>query len=111
VGLPVTLTQSPLRAPSPLLCHILSWLSPTSIDLLSCTTVYSRPPPSKLSVDVTVVAAIASYGVGAWWLVRTSRWEPQEEGMISTTTSLPSVMELRFIKLVGESQTSEGDAC
>jgi hypothetical protein len=36
---------------------------------------------------------------------------PQEEGMISTTASLPSVVKPRFIEPVGESQTSEGDAC
>jgi hypothetical protein len=36
---------------------------------------------------------------------------PQEEGMMSTIASLPSVMKPRFIEPVGESQTSEGDAC
>jgi hypothetical protein len=41
----------------------------------------------------------------------TPRWEPQEEGMMSTATSLPSVVKPRFIEPVGESQTSEGDAC
>jgi hypothetical protein len=31
--------------------------------------------------------------------------------MMSTVASLPSVVKPRFIKPVGESQTSEGDAC
>jgi hypothetical protein len=31
--------------------------------------------------------------------------------MMSTTASLPSVVKPRFIEPVGESQTSEGDAC
>jgi hypothetical protein len=38
----------------------------------------------------------------------TPRWEPQEEGMMSTAASLPSVVKPRFIEPVGESQTSEG---
>jgi hypothetical protein len=46
-----------------------------------------------------------------WWLVRTARWEPQEESMMSTVASIPSVVKPRFIEPVGESQTSEGDAC
>jgi hypothetical protein len=41
----------------------------------------------------------------------TPHWEPQEEGMMSTAESLPSVVKPRFIEPVGESQTSEGDAC
>jgi hypothetical protein len=41
----------------------------------------------------------------------TPRWEPQEKGMMSTAASLPSVVKPRFIEPVGESQTSEGDAC
>jgi hypothetical protein len=41
----------------------------------------------------------------------TAHWEPQEEGMMSTVASLPSVVKPRFIEPVGESQTSEGDAC
>jgi hypothetical protein len=41
----------------------------------------------------------------------TAHWEPQEEGMMSTAASLPSVVKPRFIEPVGESQTSEGDAC
>jgi hypothetical protein len=47
----------------------------------------------------------------AWWRVSTTRWEPQEEGMMSTVASLPLVVKPRFIEPVGESQTSEGDAC
>jgi hypothetical protein len=39
------------------------------------------------------------------------RWEPQEEGMMSTVASLPLVVKPRFIEPVGESQTSEGDVC
>jgi hypothetical protein len=39
----------------------------------------------------------------------TARWEPQEEGMMSTAASFPSVVKPRFIKPVGESQTSKGD--
>jgi hypothetical protein len=31
--------------------------------------------------------------------------------MMSTVASLPSVVKPRFIEPVGESQTSEGDAC
>jgi hypothetical protein len=31
-----------------------------------------------------------------WWLVSTARWEPQEEGMMSTVASLPSVVKPRF---------------
>jgi hypothetical protein len=31
--------------------------------------------------------------------------------MMSTVASLPSVVKPRLIELVGESQTSEGDAC
>jgi hypothetical protein len=31
--------------------------------------------------------------------------------MMSTAASLSSVVKSRFIELVGESQTSEGDAC
>jgi hypothetical protein len=31
--------------------------------------------------------------------------------MMSTAASLHSVVKPRFIELVGESQTSEGDAC
>jgi hypothetical protein len=31
--------------------------------------------------------------------------------MMSTAVSLPSVVKQRFIEPVGESQTSEGDAC
>jgi hypothetical protein len=34
--------------------------------------------------------------LGSWWLVSTARWEPQEEGMMSTVASLPSVMKPRF---------------
>jgi hypothetical protein len=41
----------------------------------------------------------------------TTCWEPQEEGMMSTAASLPSVVKPSFIEPVGESQTSEGDAC
>jgi hypothetical protein len=37
--------------------------------------------------------------------------EPQEEAMMSTVASLPSVVKARFIEPVGESQTLEGDAC
>jgi hypothetical protein len=48
---------------------------------------------------------------GSWWRVSTARWEPQEEGMMSTIASLPSVVKPRLIKLVRESQTSEGDTC
>jgi hypothetical protein len=40
-----------------------------------------------------------------------ARWEPQEEGMMSTAASLSSVVKPRLIEPVGESQTSEGDAC
>jgi hypothetical protein len=43
--------------------------------------------------------------------VNYTRWEPQKEGMMSTTASLPSVVKPRFIEPVGESQTSEGDVC
>jgi hypothetical protein len=32
----------------------------------------------------------------AWWRVSTARWEPQEEGMLSTVASLPSVVKPRF---------------
>jgi hypothetical protein len=35
----------------------------------------------------------------------------QEEGMMSTAASLPSVVKPMFIEPVGKSQTSEGDAC
>jgi hypothetical protein len=45
------------------------------------------------------------------WPVSKACWEPQEEGMMSTTTSLPSVVNEGLIEPVGESQTSEGDAC
>jgi hypothetical protein len=31
-----------------------------------------------------------------WWLVSKARWEPQEEGMMSTAASLPLVMKPRF---------------
>jgi hypothetical protein len=31
-----------------------------------------------------------------WWIVSTARWEPQEEGMISTVASLPSVVKPRL---------------
>jgi hypothetical protein len=31
-----------------------------------------------------------------WWLVSKAHWEPQEEGMMSTAASLPSVMKPRF---------------
>jgi hypothetical protein len=40
------------------------------------------------------------------WRVDYTRWEPQEEGMMSTATSLLSVVKPRFIEPVGESQTS-----
>jgi hypothetical protein len=33
----------------------------------------------------------------------TPRWEPQEEGMMSTAASLPSVVKPRFIEPVEES--------
>jgi hypothetical protein len=46
-----------------------------------------------------------------WWLVSKARWEPQEEGMMSTAASLPLVVKPRLIEPVGETQTSEGDAC
>jgi hypothetical protein len=45
-------------------------------------------------------------GVDGRWLVSTAHWEPQEEGMMSTVASLPSVVKPRFIEPVGESQTS-----
>jgi hypothetical protein len=47
----------------------------------------------------------------AWWCdVKAPSWEPQEEGMRSTTTSFPQFVKPRFIELIGESQTSDGDA-
>jgi hypothetical protein len=52
-----------------------------------------------------------SFPKSPWCLVSTAHWEPQEEGMMSTAASLPSVVKPRFIKLVGENHTSEGDAC
>jgi hypothetical protein len=41
----------------------------------------------------------------------TPRWEPQEEGMMSTAASLSLIVKPRFIEPVGESRTSEGNAC
>jgi hypothetical protein len=39
-----------------------------------------------------------------------SSWEPQEEGMMSTTTSFSLSKKPRFVS-PGKSQTPEGDAC
>jgi hypothetical protein len=39
-----------------------------------------------------------------------SSWEPQEEGMMSTTASFSLNKKPRFVSL-GKSQTQEGDAC
>jgi hypothetical protein len=39
-----------------------------------------------------------------------SSWEPQEEGMMSTTVNFPSVRKQGLSNL-GKSQTPEGDAC
>jgi hypothetical protein len=66
----------------------------------------SSSSPARASDD-----EVACRLLPQWWLVSTARWEPQEEGMMSTVASLPSVMKPRFIEPVGESQTSEGDAC
>jgi hypothetical protein len=41
----------------------------------------------------------------------TGQLETPREGLMSTTTSLPSVMKPRYINPVGKSQTQEGDAC
>jgi hypothetical protein len=38
-----------------------------------------------------------------------SSWEPQEEGMMSTTASFSLSKKTRFVSL-GKSQTPEGDA-
>jgi hypothetical protein len=38
-------------------------------------------------------------------------WEPQEEGMMSTTTSFSLSKKPRFNRPVGKRQTPEGDAC
>jgi hypothetical protein len=39
-----------------------------------------------------------------------SSWKPQEEGMMSTSTSFSLSKKPRFVN-PGKSQTSEGDAC
>jgi hypothetical protein len=40
-----------------------------------------------------------------------AHWEPQEEGVMSIAAGFPSVKKPRFIVLVEERQTTEGDAC
>jgi hypothetical protein len=43
-------------------------------------------------------------------IISPSSWEPQEEGMMTTAGSFPSVRNQGLSNL-GKSQTSEGDAC
>jgi hypothetical protein len=43
-------------------------------------------------------------------VISPSSWEPQEEGMMSTAGSFPSVRN-QGLSNPGKSQTQEGDAC
>jgi hypothetical protein len=43
-------------------------------------------------------------------VISPSSWEPQEEGMMSTAGSFPSVRN-QGLSYPGKSQTPEGDAC
>jgi hypothetical protein len=45
-----------------------------------------------------------------WWCKSPSSWEPQEEGLMSTAVSFPSVRNQGLI-VSRKSQTQEGDAC
>jgi hypothetical protein len=51
---------------------------------------YNSPPLASPS-SVSSLSSLAG-----WWLVSTAHWEPQEEGMISTVASLPSVVKPRL---------------
>jgi hypothetical protein len=44
-------------------------------------------------------------------VISSSNWEPQEEDMMSTAGSLPSVRNQGLIVQEEKSQTPEGDAC
>jgi hypothetical protein len=45
---------------------------------------------------IIVLALTLTIQDAYWWLVSTARWEPQEEGMMSTVASLPLVVKPRF---------------
>jgi hypothetical protein len=44
-------------------------------------------------VDLSFISIDTQLVMDNWWLVRTARWEPQEEGMMSTVASLSSVVK------------------
>jgi hypothetical protein len=60
------------------------------------------PPADKIVMGYLMRRGVDSFSP--------SSWEPQEEGMMSTTTSFSLSKKPRFVS-PGKSQTPEGDAC
>jgi hypothetical protein len=72
--------------------------------------VRAKLPLQKSSFSLATVPekkSLMRHGVD---VISPSSWEPQEEGMMSTTGSFPSVRN-QGLSYLGKSQTPEGDAC
>jgi hypothetical protein len=109
-GAPAPRPASPVEPPRTLLCSSVivccgcGGLAPTPV--LGCGGVTGSPRPLHLPDGMEALTShsmgqrawhpCSLWGLDEWWLVSKARWEPQEEGMMSTAASLPSVMKPRF---------------
>jgi hypothetical protein len=86
-------------------------LSPGFLPLESCILIDGRFPPiggvKSCLFGQLGFMCLMRHGVD---VISPSSWEPQEEGMISTAGSFPSVRN-QGLSYPGKSQTPEGDAC